>query len=160
MYGVGLNIETNRILCDMRMVLQKKQGIALRQLSLCLYAADAQKSGALSPREFEKVLAHMQLFPSKVQLQALVKAFNSNGNVDIAAFLAALRPPLNERRCAIVRRAWDKVDPEATGCVSLAQLSEHYDVSRNSDFIEGTLTKEQIFQSFVDGLNFDGRAVS
>ena len=37
LYGVGLNIETNRIINDFRMQLQKKRGIALRALSLSLY---------------------------------------------------------------------------------------------------------------------------
>lgn len=52
------------------------------------------------------------------------------------------------------------MDPENSGCISTEQLFEHYDVSSNSDFMAGRLTKEQIFQSFVDGLSFDGKAVS
>ena len=40
------------------------------------------------------------------------------------------------------------------------RLAECYDVSLNSDFIEGNMTKEQIFESFKEGLSYNGQAVS
>ena len=49
------------------------------------------------------------------------------------------------RRAAVVKIAWDQIDTEGKGVVSISRLSECYDVSRNSDFIDGKMTKEQIF---------------
>lgn len=62
LYGVGLNIETNRIINDFRMQLQKKRGIALRALSLSLY----ERGSNLSQSDLEKVLGNNGLFPTKV----------------------------------------------------------------------------------------------
>jgi len=70
-----------------------------------------------------------------------------------------LRPSLAGRRAAIVNAAWNKISG-GSDSVTLARLSECYDVSRNSDFIDGVLTKEQIFQSFADGLSYNGQAVT
>ena len=155
LYGVGLNIECNRIICDFRMQLQKKQGIALRSLSLALYKCGQE----LTSVQFEKVLASFAIFTTKVQSQTLMKAFNSNGCLCVASFLKALRPCLEGRRAAVVKAAWNHIS-EGKSCVSLERLSECYDVSRNSDFIEGHQTKQQIFQSFADGLSYNGQAVS
>jgi len=160
LFGVGLNIETNRIITDFRMQLQKKQGMALRSLSICLYKADSQQCGRVTSAQLEKVLASFAIFPTKVQLQTLMKSFESEGALCIESFMAALRMPLNERRQAIVDAAWSHIDSENSGCVSLERLCECYDVSRNADFIEGTQTKEQIFQSFCDGLSHDNKPVS
>ena len=59
--------------------------------------------------------------------------------------MSALRPDLTLRRAAVVKIAWDQIDTERKGVVSISRLSECYDVSRNSDFIDGKMTKEQIF---------------
>lgn len=88
-----------------------------------------------------------------------MKAFNSNGFLCVTSFLAALRPCLEGRRAAVVNAAWNHIS-EGKDCVSLARLCECYDVSRNSDFIDGVQTKEQIFQSFADGLSYNGQAVN
>lgn len=144
LFGVGLNIETNRIINDFRMHLQKKQGIALRSLSLTLYKAGSELTSA----QLEKCLGAFCIFPTKVQLQTLMKSFDCNGCLSVDAFLAALRPDLNARRLAVVKAAWERIDTEGKSCVSLDRLCECYDVSRNTDFIDGTQTKEQIFESF------------
>jgi len=160
LFGVGLNIETNRIITDFRMHLQKKQGMALRSLSIRMHKADAQQCGHLTSAQLEKVLGSFAIFPTKVQLQTLIKSFESEGCLCIESFMNALRLPLNERRQAIVDAAWSTIDSESAGCVSLERLCECYDVSRNADFIDGTQTKEQIFQSFCDGLSHDCKSVS
>jgi len=64
LFGVGLNIEVNRIICDFRMQLQKKQGLALRSLSLALYKCGSE----ISCTQFEKVLASFAIFTTKVQM--------------------------------------------------------------------------------------------
>lgn len=65
-YGVGLNIETNRITTQIKMQLQKKNTLALRQLSLLLHKNDNSGSGVLTLSVFEKSLASFNLFPTKV----------------------------------------------------------------------------------------------
>jgi len=52
-------------------------------------------------------------------LQALVKAFDSNGSLNVDAFMAAMRPPLTGRRLAIVNTAWDRIDVSGAKSVSI-----------------------------------------
>ncbi len=161
LFGVGLTITVNNIVNEIRMQLQKRQGIALRSLSILLHKADRSSSGLLTVAEFEKTLASFNLFPTKVQLQAIVKAFDVEGQLSIKGFLDALRNGcINKRREAIIRIAWDKLAPNGEKVVSIERLAECYDVSRNSDYLEGNQTKEQIFQSFVDGLSYNGKPIT
>ena len=52
-------------------------------------------------------------------MQALIKAFDSNGSLNVDAFMVAMRPPLTGRRLAIVNTAWDRIDVEGTKSVSI-----------------------------------------
>ncbi len=67
----------------------------------------------------------------------LIKAFDSNGCINTAELLAALRPTLNARRAAVTATAWASIDSEGTQTVTVDRLKECYDVSRNSDYIDG-----------------------
>jgi len=91
------------------------------------------------------VLASFNIFPTKVHLQTIMKSFGQDGCLSVDAFMAGLRPPLNARRAAVTKAAWDRIDVQGAGSVPADRLSECYDVSRNQDFIEGSMTKEQIF---------------
>lgn len=105
------------------------------------------------------MLAAFNIFPTKVHLQTLMKSFGQDGCLSVDAFMAAIRPALSARRAAVVKAAWDRIDVQGAGCVPVDRLSECYDVSRNQDFIDGSLTKEQIFEQFKEGLSYNGQAV-
>ena len=62
LFGVGLNIECNRIINELRMQLQKRAGIALRTFGLVLYKA----GNNLSFQQFERALASYNIFLTKV----------------------------------------------------------------------------------------------
>lgn len=68
LYGVGLNIETQRITTHLKKQIQKKGGIGLRALAISLTRSDRSGSGSLDSDDFEAVLALYNIFPSKVQL--------------------------------------------------------------------------------------------
>jgi len=89
-----------------------------------------------------------------------MKSFGQDGCLSVDAFMAALRPSLNARRAAITKAAWARIDEQGSGCVPADRLSECYDVSRNQDFIEGSMTKEQIFGSFLEGLSYNCQPVT
>lgn len=106
------------------------------------------------------MLASFNIFPTKVHLQTIMKSFGQDGCLSVDAFMAALRPPLNARRAAVTKAAWDLIDVQGAGCVPADRLSECYDVSRNQDFIEGSMTKEQIFGQFMEGLSYNCQPVT
>lgn len=110
----------------------------------------------LDQAEFTEALAQYGLFPKVVEIQALMKFYDvdGDGNITYEEFIRGLREPLSERRNAMVQKAFAMVDRNGNGSISVADIDAIYDVSQNADFIEGTKTREEILGEFLDG--FDG----
>lgn len=106
--------------------------------------------------EFEEALGQFGLFPSKVELQALMKYYDTDGdgNISYDEFLRGLKDDLTERQQALVDKAWSIMDKDGSGEISVSDISGIYDVSQHPEFIEGKKTKEEIISEFLD--NFEG----
>jgi len=79
---------------------------------------------------------------------------DGDGNITYEEFIRGLREPLNERRQKIVRKAFDLMDKDGSGFVTIKDIINIYDVSRNKDFIEGKKSREDILKDFLSG--FEG----
>lgn len=69
---------------------------------------DNNGNNKLDASEFEQALAAFGLFPKKVELQALMKFYDvdGDGNITYDEFLSGLRDELSERRLSMVRKAF------------------------------------------------------
>ena len=79
---------------------------------------------------------------------------DQDGNISYDEFIRGLREPLNERRQAIVKKAFNQMDTNGSGKITVSDIDRVYDVSRNKDFIEGTKTRQQVLVEFLSG--FEG----
>jgi len=86
----------------------------------------------------------------------LVKYYDvdGDGQITIDEFLRGLRDPLTERREAMVWRAFGLMDRDGSGQIEAKDIAHLYDVSQHREFIEGTKTKEEILDDFLN--SFDG----
>lgn len=98
-----------------------------------------------------KIDLTLRLFPKKVELQALIKYYDVNGDGQISydEFIKGLRDELTPRRQAMVEKAFRILDISGNGVVGYEDLKEMYDVSCNKEFIEGRKSKEQILNEFI-----------
>ena len=96
------------------------------------------------------------MFPKKVELQALFRYYdiNGDGSVCYEEFLNGLRDELTQRRKNMVLKAFAMMDKDGGGVITVQDICGIYDVSRNPDFIEKRLTKDQILSNFLN--QFDG----
>ena len=79
---------------------------------------------------------------------------DGDGQINLEEFMRGLRDPLTERREAMVWRAFELMDRNGSGQVEAADIAHLYDVSFHREFIEGTKTKDQILDEFLN--SFDG----
>ena len=79
---------------------------------------------------------------------------DGDGNITYEEFIRGLRDPLTERRKAMVDKAFELIDRNNSGTITIADIDAIYDVSQNQDFIDGKKTREEILAEFLDG--FDG----
>ena len=71
----------------------------------------------LDASEFEQALAAFGIFPKKVEIQALMKFYDvdGDGNISYDEFLSGLREELSERRVNMVKKAFMMLDKDASG---------------------------------------------
>lgn len=101
-------------------------------------------------------LCNRRIFPKKVEIQALMKYYdlNNDGSICYEEFINGMRDELNPRRKNMVLKAFAILDREGKGSVTVQDIVSIYDVSRNPDFIEKRLTRDQILGNFLN--QFDG----
>jgi Ca2+-binding EF-hand superfamily protein len=93
LFGIGLQVEVNKINMSFRMQLAKRGLAAFKHLNKVFHEMDSNGNGFLDYKEFERGLAALGLFPSKVQLQTLFKVYDSNqdGKISYEEFVSVLR---------------------------------------------------------------------
>ena len=96
------------------------------------------------------------MFPTKVELQQLIKYYDvdGDGNIGYEEFLSGLRDPLNARKQAIVDRAFSLLDKNGCGEINAADVASLYDTSRHPAVIEGKKTHDQVLSEFLN--SFEG----
>jgi len=155
-YGVNMDVMVRELNLKFKLAIQQKGGVGIRSLKLIFNRMDLNGSKTLDQSEFEQALSAFGFFPKKVELQALFKYYdiNGDGSIGYEEFLNGLRDELNQRRQNMVLKAFAMMDKDGSGKISVADITGIYDVSRNPDFIEKRLTRDQILANFLN--QFDG----
>lgn len=155
-YGVNLDVMVRELNLKFKLAVQQKGGVGIRSLKHIFHRMDFNGSKGLDAGEFEQALAAFGLFPKKVELQALMKYYdiNGDGKISFEEFLNGLRDDLNPRRKKMVMKAFHMLDKDNSGQITVSDIKGIYDVSRNPEFLEGRSTKEQILTNFLN--QFDG----
>ncbi len=77
-----------------------------------------------------------RLFPKIVEIQALMKYYdvNGDGHLSYEEFIKVLREPLNERRNAIVQKAWAHLAGEGAAKVGTETAINALGIAGDRDF--------------------------
>ena len=151
-----MEVKVKELLLQIKMQIQNKPGRGIRYLKVIFNRYDVNGNKKLDPQEFEECLNAFGLFFKKVELQALIKYYDvdGDGQINLEEFLRGLRDQLTERRENMVWRAFSLMDRDGSGKIEAADVYNLYDVSQHREFIEGTKTKDEILADFLN--SFDG----
>lgn len=155
-YGVGLDVAIKKLNYDFRLILKKKGGIGIRSLATIFRQFDYNRNKKLDATEFESALSEIGLFPKKVEVQALLKYYDidGDGNICYEEFIRGLREPMNDRRKNLIDKVFCMMDRDGSGKINVADIDKIYCVDKDKDFIAGKKTKEVILKEFLN--NFEG----
>ena len=93
LYGVGLNVQCQKIHLDLKLHIAKQGGATIKNLEKIFHQMDKNGNHKLDIKEFEKGLAAFGFFPKVVDLQCLMKFYDQNkdGHIDFEEFIGAIR---------------------------------------------------------------------
>lgn len=125
-YGVGIDTEVARLICEIKLKLANKfGGFGLRQLALAFRRADVQCQGFLHEEDFLEAINGIGIFVRQIDQQALIKYFTQPGcGVIYPAFVDRFRDPLSPQREAVVKQAFDSADINGTGFLEPVEVSK------------------------------------
>lgn len=150
-YGVQLDVMVRELNLKFKLAIQQKGGVGIRGLRRIFNQMDFNGNKSLDSQEFEQALASFGIFPKKVELQALMKFYdvNGDGNISYDEFLSGLKDDLSERRLAMVRKAFAMLDRDGSGKITVSDLTGVFDVSMNPEFLEGRKSRDEILGEFL-----------
>ena len=143
-------METDRLIELMRLKLIKSKP-RNRQLFLTDFfrSIDKDYSKKIDLDEFKYGLVKLELENiSHADIELLFRRFDvkKNGKIDYADFVRVLRPDMNETRYKIVNRAFDKLDVNRDGVLSIEDFRHVYleQAKNHPNVKEGKWTIEQV----------------
>lgn len=74
---------------------------------------------------------------------------NKDGQVDFDEFLRYLRGDINKFREALIQKAYNKLDVNSDGQVTLEDIAKLYDASFHPEVISKQKTPEQVYMEFM-----------
>lgn len=95
-----------------KIAIQQKGGVGIRGLRRIFNQMDFNGNKKLDSQEFEQALAAFGIFPKKVEIQALMKFYDvdGDGNISYDEFVSGLKDELSERRLTMVKKAFAMLD--------------------------------------------------
>jgi len=129
----------------------RKQG-GFRSLAQMFRQMDASGDNRLDPAELKAALEERGIGLSDQELNTVVIVFdlNKDGSISLDEFLQFVRGTMGARRRELLNLAYDTLDRNRTGRVTLENLQTTFDAHKHPDVMKGRISEEQALQSFMD----------
>ena len=91
----------------------------------------------------------------KQDLDVILNFFekDKDGMINFTEFLIALRGKPNDRRQAIIDKAFLKFDKEGTGLIDVTEIRQVYNCSKHPKVVSAETSEEQVFSLFLKNFN-------
>ena len=91
----------------------------------------------------------------KQDLDVILNFFekDKDGVINFTEFLIALRGKPNDRRQAIIDKAFLKFDKEGTGLIDVTEIRQVYNCSKHPKVVSAEMSEEQVFSLFLKNFN-------
>lgn len=116
---------------------------------------DRNRSQSIDMDEFIRCTEIYQIDMSDQEIRSLFSSMDKDGSGKLSykEFITALRPPLNDRRMALIGQAFKVMDGTGDGVVTVEDLKLKYNVRFHPKFVSGEWTEEQCLREFLDSFD-------
>eukprot|EP00058_Branchiostoma_floridae_P003809 XP_002589297.1 hypothetical protein BRAFLDRAFT_97380 [Branchiostoma floridae] len=116
---------------------------------------DKSGDGVLSKPELREALRQNKMDVSPQQFESVWRILDQNedGVLDYGEFMRTFIGEMSEYRKALVRKAYDKLDPNRTGSINLSDMRKFYSARKHPKVLSGEAKEEDMLNSFLDSFS-------
>lgn len=158
--SAGIDAGTISVLQRLRSTIKERGLRSLVELCRHIRLSDEDGDALLSLAEFKNAIKTEVLHLSDVDLRGLFRHLDQlhRGLIPLQDVLDLIREPMNRRRLALVRIAFQSLDRSGSSSTQQvlldpSEIVQAYDASRHPDVIAGRKREDDVFHEFVE--NFD-----
>ena len=161
--GVGQIEAFPPSLARLREKIKQRGGMhGIHSIGRALRIMDDSGDGKLSLAEFRFGLKDFGVKLNPAELEELFYFFDKDksGNISFDEFLVGLRGSINARRRRLIGLAYNVLDRNGDGHVTVEDMEASYDTRMHPEVISGAKTKAQVLREFLaqfDTLEKDGK---
>jgi Ca2+-binding EF-hand superfamily protein len=137
----------------------ERGAVGIKGLGRLFRIADDNYNGKLDLRnELPKLIGDIGIILNKTELNELVRLLDIGGNGEISydEFLYQMAPPLSEERIVWINKAFDKLDVDGSGQVSIQDLQAVHNPQSSELVRMGKTTANAIFANLLKSYDEDG----
>ncbi|KNC50633.1 EF hand family protein [Thecamonas trahens ATCC 50062] len=150
--AADVDATTRSVLGQLRNAIARRGGLnGIRSLGRLFRIIDDSGNGRLSYDELKFGLLDFGLDFSERKVNMVIEAFDRNhdGVIDYNELLRGLRGKMNKRRRELVLRAFDVIDKDGSGVLTIEDLANAYDTSLHPDVVSGSATADDVLREFL-----------
>ena len=142
----------NPTLEELRRQLKARGANGLVGLRKRFQVADNDGSGELSKEEFKKCMLECSLLLTDSEITALFNIFDKEKSetVSFDEFVVTVRGEMSDRRRELVYLAFNVLDSDGTGVVTLDEMANKYDCTQHPDVISGKKTSSEVLLELIE----------
>lgn len=146
-----LTYTVDDLLKDIKNKLLERGSYGIRGLARIFKILDNDGGRKLDSKEFQDGLIDYGISITDEQTKVLMKKFdrNGDGHVDFDEFLRYLKGDINKFREGLIRLAYQKLDINSDGVVTLDDIARIYDASFHPDVLSNKKSPEQVYKEFM-----------
>ena len=122
---------------------------------------DENNSKELELYEFMKSFHEFETELNDDEITSIFNYFDKEktGVINYVNFINAVRGPMNQKRVAVVKEAFKKLDEDKSGQVEISEIKTQYNAKNDRDVKSGKKTEEEAYTDFIETfqMNHDNR---
>lgn len=113
---------------------------------------DDDGTQTLSLPEFSKACRDFRIGISDENVPILFSKFdvNNDGTISYDEFLHNVKDPMNQRRVALVQRAFQAIDSNGNGFLDVEDIKGTYNAKKHPDVLQGKRTEDSVLVEFLE----------
>lgn len=143
--------ENSPVLDRLRKIIESRGSKGIIGLSRIFKIMDDDGSKTLSFDEFKKAMKEFNMGLSDAEVLLLFKKFDYTnlGVISYNNFLTTIGGKLNDRRKKLIHMAFNILDEDKSGVVTLEEIALKYDTSKHPEVLTGKKTSEEVLTEFI-----------